>query len=93
MRQPLDEQISVVRTRLASLFDLDNLPPDEPVGVDHGRVDRSRNMGLRRFENRRDTLVQRLFPRIRQIGHTKRLIRIACGRTVDYTPVTLVPTS
>ena len=55
-RQALDDLLAVARALLPLLLDLDDLPADEPVGLDHGRVHRARDVAARRLDDLRDPL-------------------------------------
>ena len=61
---------SAVRRALGALLrDLDDLAPDEPVRVDHRRVDRSRDARARLVEDRGDALVEMIFRGVAELVH------------------------
>lgn len=59
-REELHHLVAVARADLAGLFDLDDLPADEPVGLDHRGVDRARDLGPCLLEDLRDPGVELL---------------------------------
>ena len=60
---------AVARALGAVLLDLDDLAPDEPVRVDHRRVDRARDARARLVEDRGDPLVEVFFRCWLELAH------------------------
>lgn len=56
IREALHELVAVAPR--PTLLDLDELPPDEPMGVDHRRVDRTRDLTAHSLQDLCDALVE-----------------------------------
>jgi len=71
-RQPLEHLLPVARPPLTVLFDLDDLPADKPVGVNHGRVHRASDVTARRLNDLGNSLEKVFFTAVGQLRHDGR---------------------
>lgn len=84
--EPIHQFLAVTRAFLAMLLDLDDLPADEPVGVNHGRVRRARDMATRVLDNLGDPLEHFLFSTIGELCHCEAAPRglISINASIAY---------